>query len=210
MPRRNDTNVLYDRSLLSSVPDPTRAEKQEGYNVDLLGEGRDRPPDPAPTDQQPLTEGYSPGAVALAHKDGQLENGTKPAKVLWYRTRWGITAIVILIILIIGGVVGGVVGGTHHSSSRNANSTSNGTVGNEGGSGNGTSSNSSTTSSIPIPNAPTQPSTSVDPSANNTNNGTNPSGFNSTNPSGVNSTNPSGVNGTNSTGGGDKSNSTRS
>jgi len=115
----------------------------------LLDEGRDRhaptPPEPASTDQQPLTEGYSPGAVALARKDGQLENGPTPAvtKGPWYRTRWGITAIVIIIILIIGGAVGGAVGSTHHSSSK---TTGNGTVGS--GSSNNTSTSATSGSSV--------------------------------------------------------------
>ncbi|KAF8494380.1 hypothetical protein F5888DRAFT_1805562 [Russula emetica] len=148
MSYRNDANATYDHTLLSSVPGPTKAERQEGYNVDLLDEGRDRrvpsPPVPnrLPTDQQPLTDGYSPGAVALlAHKEGQLENGVGPtvAKGQWYRTRWGITAIVIVIVLIIGGIVGGVVGGTHHSSHKSNNG--NGEVGGGGPSANnGTSS----------------------------------------------------------------------
>jgi hypothetical protein len=58
--------------------------------------------------------------VAVPLKEGGLENGAEPAaaKGRWYRTRWGITAIVIIIIIIVGGIVGGVVGGTHHSSSK--------------------------------------------------------------------------------------------
>jgi hypothetical protein len=127
MSYRSDTEATYDRTLLSSVPDPTRAEKQEGYNVDLLEDGRDRrarsPPVPnrQPTDQQPLTDGETPAPVVAVPKEGQVENGGEPAaaKGRWYRTRWGITAIVVVIILIIGGIVGGVVGGTHHSSKKN-------------------------------------------------------------------------------------------
>ena len=137
--------------------------------MDLLDEGRDRrpPTPPAPdrqnTDQQPLTEGYSPGAVALAHKEGHLENGAKPvgAKVPWYRTKWGVTAIVIVIILIIGGIVGGVVGGTHHSSNKNGGNSgvstggapnanngtnTNGTIGGGGGGGGGRGNGTSSTS----------------------------------------------------------------
>ncbi|KAH9980577.1 hypothetical protein BJV74DRAFT_887734 [Russula compacta] len=125
MAYRNDNSASYDRTLLSSVPDPTRAEKQEGYNLDLLDEGRDRraptPPDsnsgPPQDQQQGTTVGYSPGAVGYARKEG-LENGHGPvvAKVPWYRTKWGIIGIVVVLVLIIGGVVGGAVGGTQHSS----------------------------------------------------------------------------------------------
>ncbi|KAF8487172.1 hypothetical protein DFH94DRAFT_687643 [Russula ochroleuca] len=116
MSHRNDTT--YDRSLLSSIPKPTRAEKQEGYNIDLLDEGRDRAATTAQEVQTGATDGYSPGAIGLARKEGQLENGDHVAKKApWYRTRWGMITIVIIIILIIGGAVGGAVGGTHHSNS---------------------------------------------------------------------------------------------
>jgi hypothetical protein len=134
--RRNNTNPTYDHALLSSVPDPTRAERQEGYNVDLLDEGHDRP---AATDQRPLTDGYSP-FVTAAHKEGQAENGTngmRPAvaNVPWYRTKWGVTVIVVAIVIIVGGIVGGVVGGTHHSHKNNSGSLSGSAIPN--GSGNG-------------------------------------------------------------------------
>lgn len=100
----------------------------------MLDEGHERrpasPPVPTrqPTDQQPLTEGHTPGSVAGHHKEGQLENGARPAgaKGPWYRTRWGIMAIIIVFLLIVGGVVGGVVGGTHHSSHKTASNSGGG------------------------------------------------------------------------------------
>ncbi|KAI0277819.1 hypothetical protein BGY98DRAFT_934167 [Russula aff. rugulosa BPL654] len=97
MSYRNDTNVPYDLSILSGIPDPTWAEKQ----VDR----RSYPP-PAP------------GHLPMRQQSGLLENVAEPAvpKVPWYRTRWGITAIVTVTVLLIGGIVGGAVGGTHHSS----------------------------------------------------------------------------------------------
>lgn len=148
MSYRNDASTAYDSTLLSSVPDPTRAERQEGYNVDLLDERPDRsPPAPAP-DRQPLTDGYSAGAaVAYAHKEGQLGNGAERtgAKGPWYRTRWGITAIVIVIVLIVAGAVGGAVGGSHHNPSKSRNDTSNG---GNGSVGTGSNSPTSTTSKL--------------------------------------------------------------
>jgi hypothetical protein len=126
---RNDNDAGYDRTLLSSVPDPTRAEKQEGYNVDLLDDGRDRrgttPSNElaatATSDHQHggPTVGYSPGAVSYARKEeGVASNGLEPVtpKVPWYRTRRGVIFIVIGAVLIIAAIVGGAVGGTHHSS----------------------------------------------------------------------------------------------
>ena len=151
--------------------------------MDLLDEGRDRraptppAPDRQPTDQQPLTEGYSPGAVALAQKEGYLENGARHAgaKGPWYRTRWGVTAIVIVIILIIGAIVGGVVGGTHHSSHKSNggnssvsttgnpnsnNGTNNGTIGGSGGGGGGGGGGGDGNSSVTSGSGPNPTSTS--------------------------------------------------
>ncbi|KAH9984400.1 hypothetical protein BJV77DRAFT_1037740 [Russula vinacea] len=95
MSRRNDAGASYDRTLLSNIP------TQHGQKNSCVN-----PPD----GQLGATDGYSPGA-----------NGSRiTKKAPWYRTRWGITTIVIIIILIIGGVVGGAVGGTQHSSSHNS------------------------------------------------------------------------------------------
>ena len=109
----------------------------------MLDEGRDRRA-PSSSDQRPLADGYSPGAVALAHKEGQVENGTngtRPAvaNVPWYRTKWGVTAIVIAIVIIVGGIVGGVVGGTHHSHKNNPGSLSGSAIPSGSGSGAGSS-----------------------------------------------------------------------
>jgi hypothetical protein len=90
-------------------------------NVGLLDEGRDRTAADSPDRQPGITDDYSPGAVALARKEGLTENGSRVAKKTpWYRTRCGITTIAIIIILIIGGVVGGAIGGTRHSSPHNS------------------------------------------------------------------------------------------
>ena len=90
-------------------------------NVGLPDEGRDRTAADSSDRQPGTTDDYSPGAVALARKEGLTENGSRVAKkVPWYRTRCGITTIVIIIILIIGGVIGGAIGGTRHSSPHNS------------------------------------------------------------------------------------------
>ncbi|KAI9511226.1 hypothetical protein F5148DRAFT_1172756 [Russula earlei] len=148
MSYRTDNGASYDRTLLSSVPDPTRAEKQEGYDVDILDESRDRraptPPKAlAPSDQQhgPSAVGYSPGALSYARKEEQAPapatttaNGYELVleKVPWYRTRWGIIAIVVVIILIIGGAVGGAVGGTRHGSDKSKSNNSSSDVQGQG------------------------------------------------------------------------------
>ena len=98
-----------------------------------------------PFEQPPLApaDGYSPGGVALASKQGQLEKGHEAAtfqKVPWYRTRRGVTAIVIALVLVIVVIIGGAVGGSKHHSHNpdDDNSRTGGGVGGNG-SGNGTS-----------------------------------------------------------------------
>ncbi|KAI0255587.1 hypothetical protein BJV78DRAFT_1279327 [Lactifluus subvellereus] len=144
MSYRTDSAAGYDQSLLSSVPGPTRAEKQEGYNVDLLEEARNRrplsPPNGVGPDQSGAGLDYSPGAVSYARKeeppDRHYETGIR--KVPWYRRRWGIVVIVVVALLIIGGAVGGGVGGTRHGS--HPHSTNNNGTGSTGSSNNGTTS----------------------------------------------------------------------
>jgi hypothetical protein len=84
-------SIIYSSNLSPSSPSPSLPLFQnfprpspsylpirwEGHNVNLLDEGRDRrvPSPPVPDrqlmDQQPLTVGYSPGAMALARKGSQ-------------------------------------------------------------------------------------------------------------------------------------------
>ncbi|KAI0299045.1 hypothetical protein B0F90DRAFT_1730316 [Multifurca ochricompacta] len=154
MSYRNDSNAGYDHTILSSVPDPTRAEKQEGYNVDLLEESRNpraiTPPNGLSSDQHGPTIDYSPGAVSYARKEeSRSDHEPVTPRVPWYRTRRGIIGIVVAVVIVVGAAVGGGVGGTRHSSHSSNSNASNG-VG-QSGSGNGAQqgvgvANSSTTS----------------------------------------------------------------
>ncbi|KAI9430862.1 hypothetical protein H4582DRAFT_2014538 [Lactarius indigo] len=137
MSYRKDSLGGYDHSLLSSVPGPTRAEKQEGYNVDLLEESRDhRAPSPptngATSDHNGTLLDYSPGAVSFARKEDPKTatmNDYEPVerRVPWYRTRKGIIGIVVVAIVIIAAAVGGGVGGTqHHSNNATKSNATNG------------------------------------------------------------------------------------
>jgi len=105
----------YDARLLDSAPKATRAEKQEGYNVNLLAsDNSESPMNPRP--QAVTTDGH-----------GSIETGVPPNKegyisshppVPWYRqNRWRI-AMLIGAIIVIGAVVGGAVGGTVGSKNR--------------------------------------------------------------------------------------------
>jgi len=134
MSYRSDNHASYDHTLLSSVPDPTRAEKQEGYNVNLLEESRDRraitlPTNGAAPEQNGAVLDYSPGAVSYARKEELPTTNEYEAvekRVPWYRTRKGKIGIAaVLLLIIIAAAVGGGVGGSHHShsSKNNANGT---------------------------------------------------------------------------------------
>ncbi|KAH9003680.1 hypothetical protein EDB86DRAFT_2826262 [Lactarius hatsudake] len=126
MSYRSDSLGGYDHTLLSSVPDPTRAEKQEGYNVDLLEESRDRrapspPTNGAASDHNGTLLDYSPGAIGLARKEDPITAATNDyepveKRLPWYRTRKGLIGIVVVVVVIIAAAVGGGVGGTRHSS----------------------------------------------------------------------------------------------
>ncbi|KAI0050748.1 hypothetical protein FA95DRAFT_1570336 [Auriscalpium vulgare] len=107
----------YDQSLLASVPDPTRAEKQEGYNVDLLEKGQQRPASPPPGAAKPLLPS-SHSQDRIHGVDAGAHTHTKP-KTPWYRTRYGLLGLAVAALVVIGAAVGGAVGGTrhHHSSS---------------------------------------------------------------------------------------------
>ncbi|KAH8983339.1 hypothetical protein EDB92DRAFT_1890941 [Lactarius akahatsu] len=162
MSYRSDGLGGYDHTLLSSVPDPTRAEKQEGYNVDLLEESRDRrapspPTNGAASDHNGTLLDYSPGAIGLARKEDPITattNDYEPVekRVPWYRTRKGLIGIVVVVLVIIAAAVGGGVGGTRHSSHpANNNATTNGVGQSANNSTQGVGSSNSTSSSTTSP-----------------------------------------------------------
>lgn len=109
----------YDQDLLAAAPKPTKEERQEGYNVNLLGEERT-------------------ATVPLAHST-DLEHGTKeeypiskPA-IPFYRTRKGKIIIgVIIVLVVIAAAVGGGVGGTRKSKTPTFNTSTQGTGGQAG------------------------------------------------------------------------------
>jgi len=94
----------YDQGLLAAAPKPTKAERQEGYNVDLLEEGSRTAP--------------------VAHST-DLEHGNKEAypiskdsepPIPFYRTKKGkIIIAVVVAIVVIAAAVGGGVGASKKS-----------------------------------------------------------------------------------------------
>ncbi|KII90233.1 hypothetical protein PLICRDRAFT_40431 [Plicaturopsis crispa FD-325 SS-3] len=121
----------YDQSLLADAPVATKAELQEGYNVDLLQPTRKPAPPATPPTVSRSNTNTDPEAAQP--KRGYVPT-SPPAKVPFWRTRKGIFALAVLAIVIIAAVVGGAVGGTrkHHnndaaSPSSSASSTASGT-----------------------------------------------------------------------------------
>jgi len=108
----------YDERLLNNAPKATKAELQEGYNVNLLASDSSDSPMNARTQ-------------ATIDEHGPHEAGTPPNKetypssysVPWYRQgKWRVLMLVVAVV-IIGAVVGGVVG--HVVSVNNRNNKSN-------------------------------------------------------------------------------------
>ncbi|KAG1767351.1 hypothetical protein EV702DRAFT_1203724 [Suillus placidus] len=108
-------NGAYDQNLLDEAPATTKAQRQEGYNVDLLDDRPTRsastqplkPPQTIPSDtdveSSSLTgEKIVPGAATYA---------SHPTQSFW-RTRNGKITIFVIAVVVLGAVVGGAVGGT--------------------------------------------------------------------------------------------------
>jgi len=108
-------NGAYDQNLLDAAPAATRAQRQEGYNVDLLDDRPTRPvstqpltlPQPIPSD----TDVESSSLVQEKDVPGAATYASHPTKSFW-RTRNGKITIFVIAIVVIGAIVGGAVGGT--------------------------------------------------------------------------------------------------
>ncbi|KAL1937959.1 hypothetical protein VTO73DRAFT_12709 [Trametes versicolor] len=96
----------YDERLLASAPAATRAEKQEGYNIDLLDDRH-----AAPTSHTP------PPVPVLSANHTKAEAGgyayPPPARLPWYKTRKWIFIMALGTVVVLAAVIGGAVGGTY-------------------------------------------------------------------------------------------------
>ncbi|KAI0641034.1 hypothetical protein C8Q79DRAFT_1014856 [Trametes meyenii] len=119
----------YDERLLASAPAATRAEKQEGYDVDLLDERR--PARGASTTPPPLP------ALSANHAKAEAGGYTypQPSAVPWYRTRKWVLILVLGSLVVIGAVVGGAVGGTVGHNNKDSSNVATGDAGGGGASG---------------------------------------------------------------------------
>lgn len=95
--------MSYDSSLLAHAPQVSKAEHQEGYNVDILNHRE--PPSTVPTPTR------TPQPVRRAPSPTPAEEPRKPRARFW-QTTGGRIALAALALVIVGAVVGGAVGGT--------------------------------------------------------------------------------------------------
>ncbi|KAG8215455.1 hypothetical protein J3R82DRAFT_9071 [Butyriboletus roseoflavus] len=116
----------YDQNLLDEAPRATRAQLQEGYNVDLL----EQPPRRTLSVRNPPPQIPHPASVGVPLTLGVAEAGSGekfsspthiPAtpKPSFWRSRNGIITILVIVLVVVGAIVGGAVGGTVKKSSVN-------------------------------------------------------------------------------------------
>lgn len=110
----------YDERLLDNAPKATKAELQEGYNVNLLA---------SDTSETPINQ----RTQATVDDHHSLEAGTPPSKegytsyaVPWYRQGKWRAIMLVGGIIIVGAIIGGVVGGVLSSKHKNPSAVNSG------------------------------------------------------------------------------------
>jgi len=138
---------LYDVNLLHAAPDASTAQKQAGYNVDLLAasQQKDGPPD----DPVLSTSNHDPVHPFRREKDSHLPtrsplNGTEE-KVPFWRRKTGRIVLALLAIVIVGAVVGGAVGGVLSHKSKKSSGDNSGMGSDGSGNSSGSDTNQGTT-----------------------------------------------------------------
>jgi len=124
----------YDQTLLGDAPRATRAQLQEGYNVDLLEQpprrtSSVRKPPPQIPAQLPPTAPLTPAIPETVPGEKfasapYIPQAPEPRTSFW-RSRKGVITVVLIALIVIGAVVGGAVGGTVKKSSNNTTGTNN-------------------------------------------------------------------------------------
>jgi len=125
--------TAYDERLLASVPVVTDADRQEGYNIDLLeGNGTSRAvkagsPTPAPTSGPGTLAASADHAETGYHKEHDVYN---VAPTPWYKTKKWIIIFVVGLIVLIAICVGVPVGVTSgHKNNKLAATATRATIG---------------------------------------------------------------------------------
>ncbi|KAI0632750.1 hypothetical protein C8Q77DRAFT_1119551 [Trametes polyzona] len=119
----------YDARLLASAPAATRAEKQEGYDIDLLDNPRAAPSHTPPPAVPILTANHS-----KAEEGGYAYAPSRPP-LPWYRTRKWMFALALGTVVVLAAIIGGAVGGTVGHSSKNDKAAASASASDAGGGG---------------------------------------------------------------------------
>ncbi|KIM89824.1 hypothetical protein PILCRDRAFT_198236 [Piloderma croceum F 1598] len=97
----SSSNHYYDQNLLGAAPEATKAQRQEGYNVDLLNQSRSLQSKPTV-----LTPRSTDVETAVQHPDEKYVTAGASHTPFFQSTK-GRIGILIAVIVIIGAVVGG-------------------------------------------------------------------------------------------------------
>jgi len=110
----------YDQALLDEAPAATRAQRQEGYNVDLLDSRPTRPLSTQPL--QPTPPPITPRVTDI--ESFSKENIVPPiyaqkSTQSFWRSRNGFITMFVIAVVVLGAVIGGAVGETVGKNSNN-------------------------------------------------------------------------------------------
>ncbi|KAG2125750.1 hypothetical protein DEU56DRAFT_564681 [Suillus clintonianus] len=100
----------YDQNLLDKAPAATRAQRQEGYNVDLLDDRPTRPTSTQLFKPPPIIAGDTDVESSSLTRE-KVVPATHPTQSFW-RSRNGKIIMFVIAVVVVGAVVGGAVGGT--------------------------------------------------------------------------------------------------
>ncbi|KZT37187.1 hypothetical protein SISSUDRAFT_1048837 [Sistotremastrum suecicum HHB10207 ss-3] len=138
----------YDVEMLRDAPEVTKAQKQEGYNPDLLESEAERETSGGhgvlSTPPERLQQ-LDPEKNVSTQEYPQTRSTS--TRIPFWRTTKGIIIIIVAIIVVLAAVLGGALGGTLHK--KNNNSSSSGGAGLQSAGGISVGSTSSTGSSSP-------------------------------------------------------------
>jgi len=119
----------YDSKLLAEAPESSRVQKQDGYDVRILGSADNGSPSAVHIGLR-STSNHDTPVVNRQDKDGYTSPYSQFAdaaqKTPFWRTRRGIIILALLALLVVGAAVGGGVGGALGSKNHKTTSPSNG------------------------------------------------------------------------------------
>jgi len=105
----------YDRGLLAEAPEASKAERQEGYNVNLLdrdrGDATSPHTHPPPRSVSNHDGNFIPRQGKADYSSPYQEFSGGPKTIPFWRTAKGMIIIAVLTVVVLGAAIGGGVGG---------------------------------------------------------------------------------------------------